>query len=208
MAKANRIDAGDVGKLRKASDFVRSGGVKKTAAKAAAKAGYAVGQAPAKAGNALGKAAGRIAYDKKTRRAVIGAAIGGGVGATIGATKAANKRNKTNKQSGMPNKERTNKWDNAKITIPSNVSATTKKVMNNFNNMTDKEFKDKYHVSKSKYMYDVEKYGDPSKSPIANAGRKLGKSKVLKAYRNHVYKSPFAQAGIKVGKAINKRKNK
>lgn len=132
--------------------------------------------------------------------AVAGAAAGGAAEMAIRNSK----KNKVNKQSGMLNKkERTNKWDNAKITIPSNVSATTKKVMQDFNNMTDQEFKNKYSGSKSLYAYRVEKYGDPyMNSPYAKAGKKLNKSKVTKAYKNYLYKSPAAKAGI------NKRKNK
>lgn len=107
--------------------------------------------------------------------AVAGAAAGGAAEMAIRNSK----KNKVNKQSGMLNKkERTNKWDNAKITIPSNVSATTKKVMQDFNNMTDQEFKNKYSGSKSLYAYRVEKYGDPyMNAPLAKLGKKLSKKK-------------------------------
>lgn len=46
-----------------------------------------------------------------------------------------------------------NKYDNG----------ITKKVKNDFNNMNDYEFKNKYHVSKKRYEKRIKKYGDPYK---------------------------------------------
>jgi len=125
----------------------------------------------------------RKARNGKIKKAAIAGAAAVAGGAAGGAAKMAirnSKKNNVNKQSGMFNKkERTNKWDNAKLTIPSNVSATTKRVMQNYNNMTDEEFR-RYSggVSKSLYAHRVEKYGDPyMNAPLAKIGKKLSKKK-------------------------------
>lgn len=53
-------------------------------------------------------------------------------------------------------------------------SSVTKKVKNDYNSMSNKEFKSKYQVSKKRYAKRVEKYGDPyMNSPLAKAGKKL-----------------------------------
>ena len=53
-------------------------------------------------------------------------------------------------------------------------SPTTKRVKNDYNKMSDDEFKQKYQVSKSKYAKRVKKYGDPyMNAPLAKIGKKL-----------------------------------
>ena len=54
------------------------------------------------------------------------------------------------------------------------VSSTTKKVMSDYNKMSDKEFKGKYQTSKKTYAKRVDKYGDPyMNSPLAKRGKQL-----------------------------------
>lgn len=53
------------------------------------------------------------------------------------------------------------------------MSSTTKKVINNYNKMSDDEFKSKYQTSKKTYAKRVKKYGDPyMNSPLAKFGKK------------------------------------
>lgn len=57
-----------------------------------------------------------------------------------------------------------------------NDSAVTRKVKRNYNEMTDKEFVNRYKVSKKTYMKRVNKYGDPyMNSPLAKMGKDLTK---------------------------------
>lgn len=52
-------------------------------------------------------------------------------------------------------------------------SAVTKRVKDDYNSMSDAEFKQKYRVSKNKYAKRVKKYGDPYKNaPLAKFARK------------------------------------
>jgi hypothetical protein len=56
------------------------------------------------------------------------------------------------------------------------MSSVTKKVIDNFNLMSDKEFMAKYACSKLRYYKRVMKYGDPyMKAPLARLGKFLGK---------------------------------
>lgn len=53
-------------------------------------------------------------------------------------------------------------------------SAVTKRVKDDFLNMTDKEFSGKYKASKRTYARRVKKYGDPYKnSPLPAFGKKM-----------------------------------
>lgn len=62
------------------------------------------------------------------------------------------------------------------IKIPSTVSEVTKKVMNDFNTLNDKDFFYKYSCSKNTYYERVKKYGDPyMNSPLAKIGKMLNK---------------------------------
>lgn len=57
-------------------------------------------------------------------------------------------------------------------------SSVTRKVKDDYNKMSDPQFKSKYRVSKGTYARRVEKYGDPYKNaPLAKAGRALNKKK-------------------------------
>ena len=54
------------------------------------------------------------------------------------------------------------------------VSSTTKKVMGDYNKMSDKEFKGKYQTSKKTYAKRVDKYDDPyMNSPLAKFGKRM-----------------------------------
>ena len=56
-------------------------------------------------------------------------------------------------------------------------SSVTKKVKDDWKNLSDKEFKAKYKVSKDTYAKRVVKYGDPyMNSPLAKIGKSLSKS--------------------------------
>jgi hypothetical protein len=57
-------------------------------------------------------------------------------------------------------------------------SSTTRKVKRDYNDLSDKEFSSRYHVSKNTYRKRVNKYGDPyMNSPLAKLGKKLSKNK-------------------------------
>lgn len=59
-------------------------------------------------------------------------------------------------------------------------SKTTRRVKNDYNTMSDFEFRKKYQTSKETYRKRVNRYGDPyMRSPLAKAGKKLAKSKTL-----------------------------
>lgn len=65
-----------------------------------------------------------------------------------------------------------------------NDSAVTRKVKRNYNEMTDKEFMNRYKVSKKTYMKRVNKYGDPyMNSPLSKMGKKLTEQKQAKRKR-------------------------
>lgn len=65
-----------------------------------------------------------------------------------------------------------------------NDSSVTRKVKRNYNEMTDKEFMNRYKVSKKTYMKRVNKYGDPyMNSPLAKMGKKLTEQKQEKRKR-------------------------
>lgn len=65
-----------------------------------------------------------------------------------------------------------------------NDSAVTRKVKRNYNEMTDKEFMNRYKVSKRTYMKRVNKYGDPyMNSPFSKMGKKLTEQKQEKRKR-------------------------
>ena len=68
-----------------------------------------------------------------------------------------------------------------KLTVSKNVSRQTKKAVADYNNMGNKEFRNKYSVSKDRYAKRVQKYGDPyTNSPLA----KIGKFVEAEAARN------------------------
>lgn len=59
-----------------------------------------------------------------------------------------------------------------------NDSSTTRKVKRDYNDLTDKEFSSRYHVSKNTYRKRVNRYGDPyMNSPLAKIGKKLSTNK-------------------------------
>lgn len=56
------------------------------------------------------------------------------------------------------------------------MSKITRKVIDDFNRMTDLQFMNKYFCSKQRYYKRVMKYGDPyMKSPLAKIGKALMK---------------------------------
>lgn len=58
--------------------------------------------------------------------------------------------------------------------IDSSDSAVTKRVKNDYNNLTDQEFMRKYSTSKETYKKRVDKYGDPyMNAQLAKLGKKL-----------------------------------
>lgn len=64
-------------------------------------------------------------------------------------------------------------------------SKTTRRVKNDYNTMSDIEFRAKYQTSKETYRKRVNRYGDPyMNSPLAKAGKKLAKSKTLNKIAN------------------------
>lgn len=68
------------------------------------------------------------------------------------------------------------KKHNSKLSISNKDSSVTKRVKNDYNNMDETQFRNKYQVSKKKYAKRVEKYGDPyMNAPLAKIGKKLAK---------------------------------
>ena len=73
------------------------------------------------------------------------------------------------------------KWGHRKapetITPTGKVSSTTKKVIDNYNSMSEQQFKNKYYVSKQTYAKRVVKYGAPyMNSPLAKMGKQMNKN--------------------------------
>lgn len=63
-----------------------------------------------------------------------------------------------------------------KLDYKETMSKVTKKVIDNFNEMSDSEFRAKYQVGKVRYYKRVMKYGDPyMNAPLAKLGKLLGK---------------------------------
>ena len=71
-----------------------------------------------------------------------------------------------------------------KIEADSNDSSVTKKVKQDYNDLSDSEFMTKYQTSKNTYRKRVNKYGDPyMNSPLAKAA----KSKAVQDFNNSKY---------------------
>lgn len=63
-----------------------------------------------------------------------------------------------------------------RLTITDNMCAITRKVIKDFNALTDEEFLYKYHCKKSTYYKRVLKYKDPyMNAPLAKFGKFLAK---------------------------------
>lgn len=63
-----------------------------------------------------------------------------------------------------------------KTIIANEVCSITKKVVENFNKLTDKEFKALYQCSKRRYYKRFMKYGDPyMNAPLAKIGKFLNR---------------------------------
>lgn len=70
-------------------------------------------------------------------------------------------------------------------------SSTTKRTKDDWKNMSDKEFRQKYGVSKDKYAKRVAKYRDPSeKAPLARLGRLLSGKKTGNSQRGFAGDAP------------------
>ena len=77
-----------------------------------------------------------------------------------------------------------------KMTADASDSSVTKKVKSDYNNLSDQEFMNKYHVSKSKYRKRVNKYGDPyMNSPLAKEGKKLAEKNERKEALKDAYET-------------------
>ena len=65
--------------------------------------------------------------------------------------------------------------DNTSGTLNEEISEVTKKVIENFNSMNERESMNKYSTSKRFYAKRLEKYGDPyMNAPLAKIGKFLG----------------------------------
>lgn len=63
-----------------------------------------------------------------------------------------------------------------RLTVSSTDSAVTRRAKQNYNTMSDAEFKRRFSVSKETYAKRVEKYGDPyMNAPLAKLGKRLNK---------------------------------
>lgn len=88
---------------------------------------------------------------------------------------------------------------NRSMTPDKRDSSVTKKVKNDYNNMTDQQFKGRYQVSKKVYAKRVQKYGDPYMySPLAKMGKRLAKSRrSQKMYSKRVNKMAKGKTNTK-----------
>lgn len=72
-----------------------------------------------------------------------------------------------------------------KMTASDSDSKVTKRVKNDYNNLSDAEFFKKYSVTKERYAKRVKKYGDPyMNSPLAKLGKKLAEKNRNKNINN------------------------
>ena len=70
------------------------------------------------------------------------------------------------------------------LNYPNKSSATTRRVIDDYNSMSDQEFKNKYSGSKKTYAKRIARYGDPyMNAPLAKMGKKLEAKQ--KAKRDH-----------------------
>lgn len=70
-------------------------------------------------------------------------------------------------------------------------SSVTKRVKNDWNTLSNKEFKNRYATSRRTYKKRVNKYGDPyMNSPLAKAGKKLSARKERNLANIEKYKAP------------------
>lgn len=78
-------------------------------------------------------------------------------------------------------------------------SATTKRVKDNYNNMSDEEFRRKYQTSKETYRKRVNKYGDPyMNSPLARAGKAAAENqKLMNGLDKAAKTSPYYKKVVK-----------
>lgn len=68
--------------------------------------------------------------------------------------------------------------EHKKIKAPRGVSATTKKVIDDHNNLSNLDFFRKHSVTKDTYAKRVKKHGDPyMKSPLAKVGKKMASNR-------------------------------
>lgn len=75
--------------------------------------------------------------------------------------------------------DRIKQMDDMKIVVKDDMCDVTKKVVEDFNMMSNKHFMAKYQCSKLKYRKRVRKYGDPyMNGPLAKLGRFLGRKSV------------------------------
>lgn len=78
-------------------------------------------------------------------------------------------------------------------------SAATKRVKDNYNNMSDEEFRRKYQTSKETYRKRVNKYGDPyMNSPLARAGKAAAENqKLMNGLDKAAKTSPYYKKVVK-----------
>ena len=87
-----------------------------------------------------------------------------------------------------------------KMTASDSDSTVTKRVKNDYNNLSDAEFFKKYSVTKERYAKRVKKYGDPyMNSPLAKKGKKLAEKQKTKQEK---YDKKIVNEGINSFKKI------
>lgn len=90
-----------------------------------------------------------------------------------------------------------------RLEVNANDSKATKKAKSDYNTMSDSDFFRTYSVSKKVYAKRVAKYGDPTKSKAAQAGKKISESPYGKAV-NAVRYSKSLNTISMTGKAVVK----
>lgn len=104
-------------------------------------------------------------------------AIALGVGAAVAGI-ALYKNHKNKKRLEQNGRQYIELMRTGKMQANKSDSAVTKRVKNDYNNLTDQQFMNKYYGSKSTYLNRVNKYGDPYKNGILpKIGKALAKSR-------------------------------
>ena len=95
-----------------------------------------------------------------------------------------------------------------KLTPGAKVSSTTKKVIADYNRMSDREFSGKYSVSKKTYAKRVKKYGDPyMKAPLAKVGKALNRQ-AAKNVKRHEDRMSRKKESVDFQRDLRKKKVK
>lgn len=90
-----------------------------------------------------------------------------------------------------------------KMTASDSDSKVTKRVKNDYNNLSDAEFFKKYSVTKERYAKRVKKYGDPyMNSPLAKLGKRLAEKNKKQSLRDDNVVKSIREADKEIDKML------